>query len=190
MREDYGETICMREVNENIRRVFNDQPLTRPLRVLKNNCDFKKRFDIAFDLKYNVKRCRNCQEEFKAKEKELCCSIKCKIEHKKNYPGRILLTEEEKRNRLKEYYRRPEVKAKTRKYNKKYYGRPEVKERQEKYRKKYNQRPGVKERSKEYYKNNKEKIMKQSMERYQKNREKRLEYSRKYYQNKKNEDKK
>ena len=37
-----GEIICIREINENLRRVFNNQPLTRPLRVLNQSCKFKE----------------------------------------------------------------------------------------------------------------------------------------------------
>lgn len=47
--------ICIREINENIRRIFNNQPLTRPLRTLNQSCGFRKRYELAFDLK-NEKR--------------------------------------------------------------------------------------------------------------------------------------
>ena len=86
--EKYNKEICIREINENIRRVFNDEPLTRPLRVLRNNCEFKKRYDIAFDLKYNVRKCLFCRKEFKDVNEEGCCSDKCKEEYKLIHPER------------------------------------------------------------------------------------------------------
>ena len=43
--------ICIREINENIRNVFEGKALTRPLATLNRNCEFKKRYDIACDLK-------------------------------------------------------------------------------------------------------------------------------------------
>jgi len=33
------------------KNVFNDKPLTRPLRVLKDNCKFIEKYNIAFNLK-------------------------------------------------------------------------------------------------------------------------------------------
>ena len=104
MEKEYNKEICIREINENIRRVFNDEPLTRPLRVLRNNCEFKKRYDLAFDLKYNVRKCLNCKEEFKDIEGEGFCSDVCKEEHKINNPGRKILTEQERKDKIKEYY--------------------------------------------------------------------------------------
>ena len=82
MNEDYNKEICIREINENIKRVFNDEPLTRPLRVLRNNCEFKKRYDLAFNLKYNVRKCLNCRKEFKDINEEGYCSTNCKKEYK------------------------------------------------------------------------------------------------------------
>ena len=60
------EIICIREINENIKRVFNNQPLTRPLRTLNNNCEFKKRYELAWDLK-NKER---IEKEVKKKKRE------------------------------------------------------------------------------------------------------------------------
>ena len=85
MNEDYNKEICIREINENIKRVFNDEPLTRPLRVLRNNCEFKKRYDLAFNLKYNVRKCLNCRKEFKDINEEGYCSTNCKKEYKEYY---------------------------------------------------------------------------------------------------------
>jgi len=37
--EKYTEEICIREVNENLRRIRIGGELTRPLKQLLNNCD-------------------------------------------------------------------------------------------------------------------------------------------------------
>jgi len=100
--ENYNKEICIREVNENIRRVFNDEPLTRPLRLLRNNCEFKKRYDLAFDLKYNVRKCLNCRKEFKDMKEEGCCSTNCKKEYRKDHPKKKILTEQEKKDKIAE----------------------------------------------------------------------------------------
>ena len=100
--EEYNKEICIREINENIKRVFNDEPLTRPLRVLRNNCEFKKRYDLAFDLKYNVRKCLNCRKEFKDINEEGCCSTNCKKEYRKNHPKKKILTEQEKKDKIAE----------------------------------------------------------------------------------------
>jgi len=99
--QKYNKEICIREINENLRRIFNDEPLTKPLRVLKKHCEFKKRYDLAFNLKYNLKRCSNCMKEFKAEDGETCCSDKCSKEIKE---------------RRKEYNQNPKVKEKKREY--------------------------------------------------------------------------
>ena len=45
-----GDNICIKEVNENLKRVMNDQPLTRPLSQLRNNCNFVKLYNEYFDV--------------------------------------------------------------------------------------------------------------------------------------------
>ena len=93
--------ICIREINQNIKNVFEGKPLTRPLRVLNQNCEFKKRYDIACDLKEG--------DLVRARRKEY----------------------------MKEYYQKPEVKAK----KKEYYQKPEVKARMKEYnQKRYQQK--------------------------------------------------
>jgi hypothetical protein len=37
--------ICIREVNENLRRVELGMELTRPLKQLNTNCEFKKKYE-------------------------------------------------------------------------------------------------------------------------------------------------
>ena len=153
--------ICIREINENIKRVFNNEALTRPLATLNRNCEFKKRYDVACDLKegnlhkkwdkeyYKEYRQR---PEVKAKNKEYHQRPEIKAKNKE-YRQRP-----EIKAKNKEYYQRPEVKAK----NKEYYQRPEVKAKN----KEYHQRPEIKLRQKEYQ---------QRPEVKQKNKEKRRE---------------
>ncbi len=110
-KEEYDKEMCIREINDNIRRVFNDEPLTKPLSVLRNNCDFKKRYDIAFDLRYNVRKCLNCRKEFKDVNEEGCCSDTCKDKRKEYYEkNKDKISEKRKeyyeknKDKYKEYY--------------------------------------------------------------------------------------
>ncbi len=43
-------SVCIIEVNENLRRVRIGQELTRPLKILNKNCDFRKKYDKAFNI--------------------------------------------------------------------------------------------------------------------------------------------
>lgn len=83
--------IGIREINENIRRIFNNQSLTRNLSVLKGYSDFKKEYEKAWDLEH--------KKEIKARRKEFC---------KRN------------KEKIKEYNQRPEVKERRRKHNNDY----------------------------------------------------------------------
>ncbi len=128
----FEEPICIIEVKENIKRVFNDKPLTRPLAVLNRSCEFKKRYDMAFDI----------INEDKIKER--------KREYNKEYNNKP-----EVKKRSKEYYQRPGVKAKKKEYSKKYSQKPGIKEKRREYSKKYSQKPEIitkrREYEKEYY---------------------------------------
>ena len=110
---ELGEIICIREINENIKRVFNKKPLTRPLRVLNKNCEFKKRYDIACDLlEGDLKK-----ERVRA--------------YHKTYNQKP-----EVKERVRAYSQKPEVKERVRAYHKTYNQKPEVKERVRAYYKK------------------------------------------------------
>ena len=87
--------LCIREIKDNIERVFSDQPLTRPLSTLNKDCRFKQHYNIAFDLR-NEKRIK--EEESK---------------RKREYRERP-----ENKARQKEYRERPENKAKQKEYYK------------------------------------------------------------------------
>ena len=66
MKNEKGKVVCAREINENIKRVFKNKPLTRPLRVLNKSCAFKKRYKMAFDIINRDK----IKKEVKLKSKE------------------------------------------------------------------------------------------------------------------------
>ena len=104
-----GIIICTKEINQNIRNVFDGKPLTRPLRVLNNNCKFRERYELACDLKYgSIKKAYNQKPEVKAYRKAYNQKPEVKA-YKKAYQ--------------KAYYQKPEVKA----YRKAYNQKPEVK---------------------------------------------------------------
>ena len=100
---------------------------------------------------------------------ELCKYDDCKIHHIEDYPceSKKQLDRREgeyqkmmdcvnkniagrtQKERSDEYYSRPEIKEKVKKYHKEYYSNPEVKEKVKQYRKEYFSRPEVKEKQKE-----------------------------------------
>ena len=85
--------ICIRTINENIQRVFNDQPLTMPLRRLNHDCRFKKMYDAYCDIK----------EGDLAKEKIKEYSQRPEVKEKKK---------EKMKEYMKEYYQRNKEKLK------------------------------------------------------------------------------
>ena len=89
------EEICRIKIEENILNVATGKPLTMPLRVLNENCEFRKVWD-----KFAGK-----DEEAKAKMRE----------YQKEYFQRPEV-KTKMREYKKEYYQRPEVKAKKREY--------------------------------------------------------------------------
>ena len=156
MNEDYNKEICIREINENIKRVFNDEPLTRPLRVLRNNCEFKKRYDLAFNLKYNVRKCLNCRKEFKDINEEGYCSTNCKKEYKEyreNNKDKIAEKGKEYRENNKD-----KIAEKGKEYREN--NKDKIKEYRE------NNKDKIAEKGKEYYENNKDKIAEKRKKRY------------------------
>ena len=136
-----GEIPCIRVVNENLRLVEQNKPLTLPLSLLNTSCDFRKRYKILYDLKHEEK----LKEERKLINKKYNQRPEVKKRKKEYY-----------KEYHKKYNQRPEVKKRKKEYNKEYYQRPEVKKRKKEYdkeyHKKYNQRPEVKKRKKEYRK--------------------------------------
>ena len=101
-----GKPICMIEVKENIKRVFKNKPLTRPLAMLNRSCEFKKRYDIAFDTRNGdkineLKRIVNEEYNSRPETKEK------RNEYYRRYQRKPAVKE-----RMKEYRKRPEVKEK------------------------------------------------------------------------------
>ena len=104
--------IYIREINENIRRVYSGEPLTRSLKELNCNCNFREEYN---------KFCLIQEGE----------PIDSKRNKRRLYQQRPYVKE---RNR--EYAQRPEIKEKSREYLRKYYHRPEVKVRKREYQRK------------------------------------------------------
>ena len=114
---------CIREVNENLRLVEEGKPLTKSLRYLNQSCQFSKRYKILCQIKG-----------------EDCVLFQG---HKlKGFNG----------FKSKEYYQKPEVKARMKEWQKEYNQKPEVKARMKEYHKEYYQKPEVKARMKEWQK--------------------------------------
>lgn len=79
-----GEIICIREINENLKRVFNNQPLTRPLRTLNKNCEFRKKYNALFDLK-NEDKIKQEGKEYRKEYSQRLEVIKHRKEYRKEY---------------------------------------------------------------------------------------------------------
>jgi len=58
--------ICIREVNENIRRVKLDMPLTRSLSELNRSCKFREKYEEIFNETHQ----EELDREVKAKQRE------------------------------------------------------------------------------------------------------------------------
>lgn len=95
--------ICIREINSNIQRVFNNNALTKSLKFLNDNCDFKERYKIACELKD-----KTIEEDA--------------IKKRKEYNNRPEVKERIKKKR-KKYRDKPEVKNRKRKYDKNRYNK-------------------------------------------------------------------
>jgi dipeptidase len=135
--------ICIREINENIRRVYSGEPLTRSLKELNCNCNFREEYNKfcliqegePIDSKRNKRRLYQQRPYVKERNRE--------------YAQRPEIKEKRKIYQRK-YRRRPEIKARFRKYYREYAQRPEIKEKSREYLRKYYHRPEVKVRKREY----------------------------------------
>ena len=147
--------LCEAEVRKNIVLVELGKPLTLPLAVLNENCEFRKVWEETYDKwhpNHKILNCLICGEQIS--KGKYCHKKKCRDKvkaHKKAYDKAYHQRPEVKAHR-KAYYQKPEVKAHYKAYNKAhrkaYYQRPEVKARY----KAYNQKPEVKARNKAYHK--------------------------------------
>ena len=146
--------ICIIEVNENIRRVFKNKPLTRSLASLNQSCEFRKRYNLAFDL-INRDKIEETQNKYKKgiselpEEKE-----KLRKYHEKYYNN------PKNKKRIKAYQKKPEIIAKRKEYAKKPERIAKMKE--------YEKRPKVVAKRKKYYEKNKDRLKKYNNERYRK----------------------
>ncbi len=93
--------ICIREINQNLKNVFEGKALTRPLATLNRDCRFRERYEIDCDLieEETHKKCPYCKESFLKEEGKIYCSEECK---------------KKIREYNRKYYQRPEVKKKSR----------------------------------------------------------------------------
>ena len=72
---------CIRIVNKNLRLVEEGKPLEEPLRFLNKSCNFRKRYNILFDLKNE----EEIEKEVKAKRKEYHQKPEVKAKRKEYY---------------------------------------------------------------------------------------------------------
>jgi len=140
--------LCQIEIRDNLGRVMAGRPLTRPLRELNENCEFKKVYDELY-----VKPARN--------------------EDRREY-NKIFYSIPENREKLrarqKKYNSTPKAIAKRKIYAKEYNSRPEVKERAKEYNKKHYSIPENVERrrkvGREWYQKNKERVKERERKNY------------------------
>ena len=57
--------ICIREINENINRVKLGEPLTKPLKVLNQFCQFKEEWDRRFNMTHEKEIEKEAEEQIK-----------------------------------------------------------------------------------------------------------------------------
>jgi len=107
-----------------------------------------------------MRKCWNCGRPTNDENSRVCSDEICQRAEKKSSNGefrnKALVRQHEKyreyyqrpevKAKMREYAQRPEIKAKAREYQREYGQRPEVKAK----RREYNQRPEVKERRREY----------------------------------------
>jgi len=121
------EELCKSEVEKNIINVDLGKPLTLPLSILNQSCDFRKKWEETFNAWH---------------EDEIAKEVRERIRKYNQKPE----VKERNRKYKRKYNQKPEVKEHHREYNQK----PEVKEYHRKYKRKYNQKPEVKERNRKY----------------------------------------
>ena len=113
------EEICIREINENIRRVYAKEELTKPLKELNTSCKFREEYDKFCLIQEGV------PSDIKA--------------HRKAY-GKAYQQRPKYKAQQKAYRQRPEVKAHKKAQQKAYRQRPEVKAHIKAHKKAYYQR--------------------------------------------------
>ena len=85
--------ICIKEVNENLRLIKLGEPLTRSLKELNCNCEFKNKYNEWCDIQDGIEKfvpkelnCIICKNKFKQRyHNQVCCSKKCSKDKIKAY---------------------------------------------------------------------------------------------------------
>ena len=126
--------VCRREINENIRKIYAGEELTRSLKTLNCDCEFRKEYD-KFCL---VQEGKPIDEQIKRREYQREYAQKPEVKARK-------------REYQREYQQKPEVKARIKEYKREYAQKPEVKARNREYQREYRQKPEVKARKREYW---------------------------------------
>ena len=96
--------ICIIEVNENLRRVKLGMELTRPLKQLNSNCEFRKKYEEWCNIQDGLPENTN----IKTWESHKTPEYKAKMREYQSTP--------KYRAKMREYYKTPEYKAKMREY--------------------------------------------------------------------------
>jgi len=146
--------LCEAEIRKNLVLVELGKPLTLPLAVLNENCEFRKVWEETYDKwhpNHKILNCLICGEQIS--KGKYCHKKKCRDKVKAHYKAyykahrKAYYQRPEVKAHRKAYYQKPEVKARYKARYKAYYQKPEVKA----HYKAYNQRPEVKAYHKAYY---------------------------------------
>ena len=150
MNEESNKIICIKEVNENLRRVKLNEPLTRSLKELNCNCEFKKKYNEWCNIQDGLEPETDIKKiEAKAKQREYRSTPEYKAKQ------REYRSTPEYKAKQREYQRTPEYKAKKREYQR----TPEYKAKQREYRstpeykakkREYQRTPEYKAKQREY----------------------------------------
>ena len=142
--------LCEAEVRKNLVLAEIGEPLTQPLSLLNESCNFKKEWDRIQKIWHHKKvKCKYCKKEFPvSKSRHLYCSDECnrliKEKRAKSPVWKAKMKAYNQSPKIKAYYQKPETKARIKAYQR----TPEVKARMKAYR----ESPEVKARIKAYQK--------------------------------------
>ena len=135
--EEHG--LCDAEVRKNIVLVELGKPLTIPLSILNENCEFRKQWNKAYN-KWHP----DIYSKAKSKAYQQRPDVKAKRKAYLQRPD----VKAKRKAKAKAYYQRPDVKAKAKAYRQ----RPDAKAKRKAKSKAYQQRPDVKAKRKAYSK--------------------------------------
>jgi len=103
--DDDDKPICIREINENLRRVKLGIELSRPLKQLNNFCDFKNKYKEWCDI----------EEKGKREEKRMLSKEKKKARKKEYYQTYYQTHKQEIIEKQKKYRKKKKIEEKVRK---------------------------------------------------------------------------